>query len=72
MDTFIGDIVCLFSFCVTWGQELHQPGDGVQAVASQPNVAHLALGLHLEERGQRKVSELTEVMTKLDIVNLDG
>ena len=56
----------------TWGQELHQPGDGVQAVASQPNVAHLALGLHLEQRGQREVSQLTEVVTKLDIVNLDG
>ena len=56
---------------VTWGQELHQPDDGVQAVASQPDVAHLALGLHLQQRGQRVVSDLPEAVTKLYIVNLD-
>ena len=66
----IGAVLCLV-IDGTWRQELHEPGDGVQAVPSHPDVADLAPGLELQQRGQREVSDLTEAVTKLNIVNLD-
>ena len=51
LSPYLVSLVHLFSVMTCW-QELHQPEQRVQTVASHPNVAHLARSL---EQGHDKV-----------------